>query len=355
MTLWQKVKRSFVKYFNHASGTNIALVLLGYVVITWALLYAVGEISVTSPTDFVYYIIVTTSTVGYGDFSPTTDAGKWVVSLFVIPVGLSLFALVIGRIAAWLSRQWQLDIRGLKSIMNEQHILILGWNDERTIQLLQLLLKERQQSTEKVDIVLCVKADIENPMPGEIEFVRVSSFNREEDMNKANVNSAKTILIDNPHDDITMTTALFCSKHNPNAHIVAYFNDESLVSLLQQHCPNVECTPSVAVEMLAKSAFDPGSSLLHHDLLSVADGHEQYSTIVPQDVGFIEVSDIFIQIKHIHDAIFIGYAKADDKQHIIVNPSFDTQIHPGDRVFYIARSRINDMQWHAFVEGIHNA
>ena len=183
----------------------------------------------------------------------------------------------------------------------------------------------------------------------EIEFVRVAL--QQEDMNKANVSSAKTILIDNPHDDITMTTALFCSKHNPNAHIVAYFNDESLVGLLQQHCPNVECTPSVAVEMLAKSAFDPGSSLLHHDLLSVADGHEQYSIIVPQEIASIQVADIFVQIKHIHDAIFIGFAKADDKQHIIVNPSFDTHIFSGDRVFYIARSRINDMQWHDFLKG----
>jgi voltage-gated potassium channel len=348
MTLWQKVKRSVLRYFTHVSGVNIALVTLGYVLTTWLLLFLVGETSVTSPTDFVYYIIVTTSTVGYGDFSPTTAGGKWVVSLFVIPVGLSLFALVIGRVAGWMTLQWQRDLRGLKDIMNKDHILILGWNDDRTMQLLQLLLKEREQSATKRPIVLCVRVDIENPMPDEIEFVKVSSFNRECDMNRANVTEARTILIDNPHDDVTMTTALFCSKHNPNAHIVAYFEDESLVGLLQQHCPNVECTPSVAVEMLAKSVFDPGSSLLHHDLLSVEAGQEQYSVIVPTSVEQISVADIFIQIKQFHDAIFIGYAKADNKRDIIVNPSFGEQIRPGDRVFYIANTRINDMQWDAF-------
>lgn len=350
MTLWQKVKRSVVHYFTQASGLSIVLATIAYVLLTWLLLFLAGETSVTSLTDFVYYIIVTTSTVGYGDFSPTTNAGKWVVSLFVIPIGLSLFALVIGRVAGWVTLQWQREIRGLKHIMNKEHILILGWNGERTLQLLQLLLKEREQSTVKSDIVLCVRADIENPMPDEIEFVKVNSFNRDDDMNKASVANAKTILIDNPHDDITMTSALYCSKHNPTAHIVAYFDDESLVSLLQQHCPNVECTPSVAVEMLAKSVFDPGSSLLHHDLLSVESGQEQYSTIVPTSVGTITVKDMFLKIKQIHDAIFIGYAKADNMQHIIVNPDFSTEIHPGDRVFYIAHTRINDMQWHAFMQ-----
>jgi len=49
----------------------------------------------------------------------------------------------------------------------------------------------------------------------------------------------------------------------------------------QQHCPEVECTPSVAVEMLAKSVFDPGSSLLHHDLLDVEEGQAQFSVELP--------------------------------------------------------------------------
>lgn len=231
--------------------------------------------------------------------------------------------------------------------MEKNHILVIGWNGERTMQLLQLLLAEREQSIEKNEIVLCVRADITNPMPGEIGFVRVASFNRDIDMNKANVRHAKTILIDNPEDDMTMTTSLYCSKHNPTAHIVAYFNDESLVELLQQHCPNVECTPSVAVEMLAKSAFDPGSSLLHHDLLSVEAGQEQYSTVVPEACHGMSVETVFFGLKKIHNAIFIGYAKAADKQHIIVNPDFSDNISAGDRLFYIACSRINELNWEA--------
>jgi voltage-gated potassium channel len=345
MTVWNKVKRVVMQYFNQANALTILVGTLLYAVIAWFLLYLAKETPLTDPVDFLYYLAVTSSTVGYGDYSPTTPMGKLVVSLFIIPVGLSIFALVIGRIAAFASNQWQKNIKGLKNIMETNHILVIGWNGERTMQLLQLLIAEREQSLEKNEIVLCVRADITNPLPGVIEFVKVASFNRDSDMYKANITQAKTILIDNPEDDMTMTTALYCSKNNTDAHIVAYFNDESLVELLQQHCPNVECTPSVAVEMLAKSAFDPGSSLLHHDLLSVAAGQEQYSTIVPADISNLAIENVFLGLKKVHNAIFIGYAKANDKQHIIVNPDFDDAVSPGDRLFYIACSRINSIEW----------
>jgi voltage-gated potassium channel len=39
--------------------------------------------------------------------TPTTIAGKWIVALWVIPAGLSNFALVIGRIAVLFDGKWK--------------------------------------------------------------------------------------------------------------------------------------------------------------------------------------------------------------------------------------------------------
>lgn len=264
---WVKVKKLCLQYFSEMRWYFLVLALSFYSSSSWLLLFLAGETQILATHNFFYWLIVTGSTVGYGDMSPTTEAGKWIVALYIIPLGLSIFALIIGRIANWVGEQWKKGAKGMKSLSVSNHILIIGWNEKRTDQLLKLLLKERVDYAAQPDIVLCVRADIENPMPGVIDFVKVQSFNQDEDMDRACVDSAATILIDNPSDDLTMTTALYCSKRNPSAHKVAYFEDESLVALLQQHCPEVECTPSVAVEMLAKSAFDPGSSLLHHDLL----------------------------------------------------------------------------------------
>jgi voltage-gated potassium channel len=147
-----------------------------------------------------------------------------------------------------------------------------------------------------------------------------------------------------------MTTALYCSKRNQTAHKVAYFDDESLVGLLQKHCPEIECTPSVAVEMLAKSAFDPGSSLLHHDLLDVYEGQAQFSATIPDGTNNIKVELLFMALKKRYNATFIGYAQHNDFHNIAVNPSLEDELHAGDKVFYIADKRINDIEWHSFIK-----
>ncbi|HAD89189.1 MAG TPA: potassium channel protein, partial [Alteromonas macleodii] len=297
-----------LQYFAESRWYTIVGATAFYAVTSYWLLYAADEHDLITNADFIYWLAVTASTVGYGDLSPVTPAGKLVVALYVIPLGLSIFAMVIGRIAAWVSLTWKKGLLGMNSLMLDEHILVIGWNEQRTMLLLDLILQERDAMPERPDIVLCVKADITNPMPGVIEFVKVDSFNKDEDMDRACVSTARTILIDNPQDDVTMTTALYCTKRNPDAHQVAYFDDDSLVSLLQDHCPKVECTPSVAIEMLVKAAFDPGSSMLHHDLLSIEEGQAQFSVKIPESSHAISVAKLFINLKRKHDAIFIGYA-----------------------------------------------
>lgn len=233
----------------------------------------------------------------------------------------------------------------MRDLELSDHILVIGWNEHRTIHLLNLLLQEREETEENMDIVLCVRAHIQNPMPGKVEFVKVSSFNKDADMDRACIADARVIIMDNPDDDLTMTTALYCSKRNPTGHKIAYFNDESLVGLLQQHCPEVECTPSVAVEMLAKSAFDPGSSQLHHDLLSVEEGQAQYSVSIPANIQQIKVENLFVRLKQQYDAIFIGYVRPDSGKPVVVNPDLATTLSGGDKIYYIADQRINHLDW----------
>lgn len=348
MQTWVKIRKVMTRYFSDMKWYVVASMLIFYSLSSYFLLYLAGEDGLLQITDFIYWIVVTGSTVGYGDMSPATEAGKWIVALYVIPMGLSIFALVLGRIASWVSMQWQRGAKGLNALNVQNHVLVIGWNGKRTEQLIKLLLIEKQNSIDKPEIVLCVRADITNPFPAEIEFVHVDSFNKDEDMDKACVKTASTILIDNPDDDMTMTTALYCSGRNKKAHKVAYFDDESLVNLLQNHCPEIECTPSVAVEMLAKSAFDPGSSLLHHDLLDVYEGQAQFSSTIPENTLPISTEVLFYKLKTLYDAIFIGVAKNQDINKITVNPSLKSTLYAGDKIFYIAEHRINNIDWTAF-------
>lgn len=343
MIILHKLKRFFIQHCIILSWQGAALALLLYVSISYALLFLCGETDLLALPDFPYWLIVTASTVGYGDLSPKTHGGKMTAALFVIPFGLSLFAMFLGRIAVFAAYHWRKGVKGLKQLNCTNHILVIGWGEMRTLHLIRLLLREQFGALETHKIVLCAKAEIENPIPDQIDFVKVDSYNDDVQMDRACLDKASTIIIDTPEDDVTMTTALYCASRNKSAHMIAYFNDEKLSQLLKTHCPNIECTPSVDVEMLAKSAMHPGSSVLHQDLLNVQDGMTQYSIKYPAQSKSALLGDLFFPLKQKHDAILI--AVGDSKGSVILNPPLTHIIHPGTMIYYIADERIDGLNW----------
>ena len=124
--------------------------------------------------------------------------------------------------------------------------------------------------------------------------------------------------------------------------MIAYFKDESLSDLLKIHCPNIECTPSVDLEMLVKAAMDPGSSLLHHELLNVEQGMTQYSLRYRGEKD-ICAQALFVWLKETYEATLIAISAAKGK--IQVNPPNDTLITPGTVLYYIADERIDGIEW----------
>ncbi|WP_394175110.1 ion channel [Thalassotalea litorea] len=346
MSIFLRLKQLFLRQLLHLPWQGVVLLTLSYIGVSYSLLVASGEHDLVSQDNFIYYLMVTASTVGYGDLSPQTVTGKYVVSLFVIPAGLSLFGLLIGRVIGFFSDQWRKGVKGLKTLNFDNHILVIGWNEARTMQLLKLLKREMDYHSDKQHIALCVRADIENPQPDDIGFVKVLNFTSDEEMDRAGISTASCIVIDTQDDDVTMTTALYCASKNPKAHTIAYFQDDQLGKLLKQHCPNIECMPSVGVELIAKSAVDPGSSLLHHQLLDVGQGMTQYS-LTYQGNDTLTVADIFLALKKHYQATLIGISP-NGYDSLELNPQLEQTVAPHSTLYYIADERLNNIDWNVF-------
>ncbi|MEF1253495.1 MULTISPECIES: potassium channel protein [unclassified Vibrio] len=340
MSLWLTFKKWLNSNLFNLSNRNLALLVVAYIVVSWSLLSLSGEHALTSePSTFIYFLMVTASTVGYGDHSPQTSLGKWIVALLVIPGGLTLFAALIGRLAGGAVDYWRAGVLGKRRVGVENHILLLGWNGQRTIHLIRMLQHEEEG---KRPIVLCSRSDIENPLPGEIGFVKVTSYTDTQEMEKAAIDKAGCIVVDNLEDDITLSAALYSANVNPSAHLLAYFKDEALSRLLNQHCPNAECIPAVGAEMLAKAAVDPGSSALHQELLASTRGMTQYSTVYPQSMSPIKVELAFDYMKrHFHSTLIA----LDVGKGIELNPDLEREIVAGAKIFYIADERIENFEW----------
>lgn len=329
------MRRLMGALFLQANLVSVLGIIAAYIVVSYVLMFIAGEADLLRPSYFLYWLMVTGSTVGYGDFSPATALGRAFTALWVIPAGLSVFALIIAKISFYLSELILKGKRGLRMSQLTQHTVIIGWNGQRTLRLIELL--QAKGNASKHPIVLCVTADMENPLPGKIDFVKAESFSHEQTMRRVNLMEAYNIIIDTPQDDVTLTTALYCYSVNPNVHTTAYFQEESVGRLLQEHCPKVECIPAVGVEMLAKSTVDPGSSLLHKQLLDSTEGMTQYSMIYQGEETTVE--PLFGHFKQQLEATLIGIRSASDTL-ININPSLSQSVQQGDTLYYIAKKRL---------------
>lgn len=65
----------------------------------------------------LYFSVVTISTVGYGDITPTTDLGKW-FCIFYMLIGIALIGLALGIVGGFLmERQEQLLLKAVEEFV----------------------------------------------------------------------------------------------------------------------------------------------------------------------------------------------------------------------------------------------
>jgi|Transcript_1613 potassium channel subfamily K, other eukaryote len=91
-----------IKRFKNFCFNNMALVFLAYVcAAAVALEHMNDEPDFGTFIDTVYFIAITVTTVGYGDMSPKSDAGKIFVMVFII-VGVALAGVMMTKITDWM-------------------------------------------------------------------------------------------------------------------------------------------------------------------------------------------------------------------------------------------------------------
>lgn len=328
-----RLRRLFAALIVKTDFTQVVALTLGYFLVSYSLLYLSDEHSLTG-ADFLYWVIVTASTVGYGDLSPSTQLGKMATVLWIIPVGLSVFAFIIGKVGYLVVDILNRRKKGLLMSGLSSHCIIVGWNGTRTERLIELIKASDKQNAHK--ILLCSNTIKENPLPNLVEFVAVDSYTHAPTMNNARVSDASKIIFDLEDDSLTLTSALYCNSKNPDCHKTAYVEDSELILLMQHHCPNVEVIPPVSVEMMAISSIYPGASAVQKQLLDSTTGTSQYS-IIWRNQESVSFDSLLNRFKESHNAIVIG---ASINGELILNPASDQPICSGDELIYIASKPI---------------
>lgn len=215
------------------------------------------------------------------------------------------------------------------------HTVVVGWEgaiSERVVELLH----EDETSNDHL-IVICDTALEENPMPGKTEFIRGESLSSLALLQRAGVKGAERTLVRTGSDDLTLAVVLTINQLDPIGHVVAHFSSSETARLARSYAPKLECTSSMAIEMLVRSSQDPGSSVIINELLSVGQGATQYRLQLP-DTFESTVGTLYRQLKDRHNATLIGY-RAKDQAQPSINPANETPVRGGE-LFYIAQARL---------------
>lgn len=78
--------------------------------------------------DTVYWAIISMTTTGYGDITPSTPGGR-VIAAMVVLSGLFLLSIVTATVASIFVEKKIREGKGLETIKSKGHIVLCGWNN----------------------------------------------------------------------------------------------------------------------------------------------------------------------------------------------------------------------------------
>ncbi|MDP0589671.1 MAG: ion channel [Candidatus Endonucleobacter bathymodioli] len=351
-----KLIRPIYKFCNShmlkISWLVLTVILVLHFSFSWLVLVGAGEQVFVQPIDWIYFYVTTATTIGYGDFSPETNVGKLFSAVIVMPGAVLLFAAFLGKLSSLFIRVWRKGMQGKTDYSRlKDHIVILGWHPEKTSRMVQLIFGDVRG--QKRVVVLCTAQNLENPFPNLVRFVRGARLLDKEVFRRAALEQAGRIIIFQKTDDQTLAACLSVCATKTTAHVVAWFEDSRMAGLVQSHCPQVECHTNLSVDLLVRSAQDPGSSRLQSQLLSTLEGPTLFSVQVPDDFKGTTFACLLGVMKGKHEAIAMGLAETVMGKDLLLNPPGDHRVRAGNIIYFIAAARVmvSEVAWSDMVVG----
>ncbi|WP_232702793.1 NAD-binding protein [Halobacterium wangiae] len=242
-----------------AAGGALFGVLAYGTIGTYALRGERGFEEVSTMLDAFYYTLVTASTVGYGDLTPTTQEAR-LFSLSVVVLGTASFAIALGallgpaleaRFASALGRMTQSDLESL-----DGHVVVAGYGD-----LTEPILSEFAADG-RTFVVLTDREDPVARLRERDVNVLVADPTDEDSLDRAGVDRARAVVAATDDDGEDALAILTVRESYPDVHVVAAATERENEAKLRRAGADVVISPAViGGRLIARSAYgDEGAA-----------------------------------------------------------------------------------------------
>jgi voltage-gated potassium channel len=278
------------------------------------------------PANYWWFFVVTSATVGYGDFFPETGFGH-VVGVYVIVGGIATITTAFTRLASVLEQAKGRRMRGAISVKASGHVVVLGYVPGRTERMVTQLLSDDCQ------VVLCAWDDGgTHPMPDSgIDFVR-GDLAEEETLLRAAVPTAASVLVDARDDNEALAVTVTVHHVNPDAHLVVALRDLDRARLVRRIDDDVQCVQWHAPRMITEELTTPGIAEVYAELMTFG-GANTYSVRLPESLGTVRVDHCQTALGRRHGALVLA---ARTGGRLVVNPSWETELSAGAVLYYVS-------------------
>ncbi|MGM0501381.1 MAG: potassium channel family protein [Bacillota bacterium] len=334
-----KIFNLLTNYFNNLHQTTDKHILFRLILIAVVImvLSAVAILMVEQGGDFnnfydaLWWVIVTITTVGYGDKYPHSFLGRSIAVVLMF-LGVAVVSGLTAKFSDLLIGSSRRKELGEVAANYNNHLIVCGWNKKTRSIVYQIL----EEEIENKQVVLL--ADIErDPFVDNdaVHFIH-GKIDQEDSLRKAGVESARAavILNETDNDARTVLSVLTIENLNPDIYTIAEISDkENKVHLTNAQVDEIIVSSSINSQLLVRTALYSGISQVIEQLLSNQSGRQIYMlTATEEEIG-AEFIDLLIKYKKQSSLILIGIKRQSET---LTNPVNDEKIRKGDKLIYIA-------------------
>ncbi|WP_421773561.1 potassium channel family protein [Gracilimonas sp.] len=298
----------------------IILLILTYVSLVLILFYMErnqdgGNIKTIGDT--IWYSIVTLTTVGYGDYYPTTSVGK-LIGLFLVVSSLGIVGFIFGGLTQKFIEMKERRRLGLNGTDFNNHIVLIGWDNFSSSVAKQLVNSEHSiavitNNKNHVDLIYQEYSEEE-------AFVLFTDFSNIDSFEKANISKAFLTLVNLNDDTEKLILILNIKNHFPDMQFLVTLDNSELKETFQSAgVTYVLSKNEISSKLIASYIFEPDVANFTSDLLTSSKKDEDFDIQqfkVIEENPFLGKSygEAFNLLKEQHNVILIGLTKTEGEQ-----------------------------------------
>lgn len=296
--------------------------------------------AIKTPFDSLYWIIVTMSTVGYGDISPATAMGR-LIAIVIMFVGVSFMGLFSATVASGIVERNIKGGMGMLDVDLEGHVVVCGWN-HNAYRLVENII-ESQKNKKIVILANLPNKPIDNK---NVYFVKGDPTN-EVDLHRANIEKAETaiVLLDTSSGNLesadarTILTTLAIETINSDVYTCAEIQDsKNLPHLRNARVDEVITSGEFSGRLMAHTAVSHGISKVISEILTRNEGSDLQKVSLPDEFAGESFDDLFKQFRDKENSIILVAIERNNE--VFVNPKRGFIIKDGDNAILICRGHV---------------